>query len=90
MVFLDTSKAFDTVWVYYNNFVPKDIESNFLECFQSYLTRRKQMVILDNVKSNSRSTNAAVPQGSVFGPLLFLLCINDIADNTNKHVTFIS
>ena len=75
MVYLDFSKAFDSV--------PHErllSVGNTLLWIKSFLSGRKQTVVVNGVKSVSSSR---VPQGSVMGPLLFLIHINEIASVIN-------
>ena len=83
MVFCDVSKAFDRVWHEGLIFKLKQhgIEGNFLKWLTDYLNERQQKVIIRGCTSNPKPINAGVLQGSVLGPLLFLIYVNDIADS---------
>ena len=83
MVFCDVSKAFDRVWIKGLLFKLKQcgINGDVLKWIESYLTGRTQRVFVGSSLSQSQVTSAGVPQGSVLGPLFFLIFINDIADN---------
>jgi len=58
-----------------------------LSWFKSYLSNRKQYTYLNGISSNVKQINCGVPQGSVLGPLLFLIYINDLP-NISKKLTF--
>ena len=85
-VFLDFSKAFDTVD--HDNLLEKlgkyGIQGVELQWFCDYLSNRMQYVTYNNHKSQKEKITCGVPQGSILGPLLFLLYINDQA-NVSSH-----
>jgi len=91
MVFLDISKAFDRVW--HKGLLYKlqllGIRDPLLQWFRSYLYDRHQRVVNDGYNSEWLQIEAGVPQGSVLGPLLFLIYINDITHSlSNKCLLY--
>ena len=78
-IFLDLSKAFDTlnheVLLYKLKFY--GVNNDSLKLFKNYLTNRKQYVEYDHIQSETVTASTGVPQGSILGPLLFLIDMND-------------
>ena len=81
-VYLDTSKAFDRVW--HEGLLYKlrryGISGKLLLLMQSFLTNRKQRTALNGKTTERGAIEAGVPQGSILGPLFFLIYVNDLTD----------
>ena len=84
MIFVDFKKAFDTI----NHNILKDklqaasISDPFHEWISSYLTNRRQYVVVNGEKSDIKLVEVGVPQGSLLGPRLFVIYVNDLPDST--------
>ncbi|GFU11018.1 probable RNA-directed DNA polymerase from transposon X-element [Trichonephila clavipes] len=100
-VFLDIQKAFDRVWINGLTFklITFKIPHPLIHLIHSYLTNRSFRIRINETLSNEHSVSAGCPQGSLLGPLLFNLYINDIpdysltkinlyADDTAIHTTY--
>ena len=88
VVYLDFQKAFDKVP--HQRLLLKlkahGIGNDVINWIEEWLTHRRQRVIVDGEISNWKSVLSGVPQGSVLGPILFLIYINDLEDDISSKV----
>ena len=79
ILFIDFKKAFDTIdhEILLSKVELYGFKGASLKLFRDYLSDRTQVTVINNVKSETSRIRCGVPQGSILGPLLFLLYVND-------------
>merc|ERR1712074_472216 len=80
-IYLDLTKAFDTLnhEILINKLQYYGLQNNSLNLMKNYLENRCQFVTMNSVNSQKLPISTGVPQGSILGPLLFLIYVNDMS-----------
>ena len=89
MILIDLQKAFDTIDhdVLLQKLYAIGFSKHTVNWFKSYLSNRYFLVNLENNFSQPASVSCGVPQGSIFGPLLFLIYVNDMSQAVKCHLS---
>ena len=91
MILVDLQKAFDTLdhGVLLEKIKDFGFRASVIKWFESYLSNRKFLVCIDNVFSEAGTLKYGVPQGSILGPLLFLLYVNDLPQSLSDAGSYL-
>ena len=91
MILVDLQKAFDTLdhRVLLEKMKHFGLWASVIKWVESYLSNRKFLVCIDNIFSEAGTLKYGVPQGSILGPLLFLLYVNDLPQSLSDAGSYL-